>query len=127
MAALVSIGGYSFPTPSTYVGTEATIVDSARNVEGYVVGSVIRNSVAKIELTWRYLEAADWAAIMQKFNPNYGGSFYNNVTFFNQLTNGWTTRKMYVNDRKTGGAFKLDPDTGAIIGYTDVALNLIEV
>lgn len=55
MAALVSIGGFDFPEPSTYNTTTFTIVDSARNVQGRVVGAVVRHDGAKIELTWEYL------------------------------------------------------------------------
>ena len=40
MAALVSIGGFDFPEPSTYNATTSTIVDSARNVQGRVVGGL---------------------------------------------------------------------------------------
>ena len=124
---LVSINGIPLPTPSYYIGTEATLVDSGRNLQGKVVGSVIRNSVAKVEIRWRYLPAATWAEILQLFNPAYGGSFYNSVTFLNQLTNGWTTKEMYVGDRTTSGAFMVDPDTGLITGYTEPKLSLIEV
>ena len=49
MAALVSIGGFDFPEPSTYNLATSTIVDSARNVQGRVVGAVVRHDVAKIE------------------------------------------------------------------------------
>ena len=125
--ALVSVGGVDLPTPSTYVGTEATVVDSARNGNGYVVGAIVRESVAKVELTWKYLTAQQWASVMQLFNTAYGGNFYNDVTFFNQLTNGWTTRKMYVGDRTTSGAYMRDPVTGQITGYTNPKLSLIEV
>ena len=55
MAALVSIGGFDFPEPSTYNATTSTIVDSARNVQGRVVGAVERPRVVKIKLTWNYL------------------------------------------------------------------------
>ena len=41
MEALVSVGGYGFPEPSTYNATTSTIVDSARNVQGKMVGSVV--------------------------------------------------------------------------------------
>lgn len=125
--ALVTIAGVDLPTPSTYNGTESTIVDSARNVEGKVVGAVIRESVAKVELTWRYLPADKWATIMKLFNSEYKGNFYNDVTFFNQLTNDWTTRKMYVSDRTSAGAFMIDPDTGGILGYKNPRIALVEV
>lgn len=125
--ALVSISGHDLPMPSTYVGTESTVVDAARNVEGYVVGAIVRESVAKVEVSWRYLSAEKWAEVMKLFNTAYGGSFYCQVTFLNQLTNTWTTREMYVGDRTTSGVHMVDPETGLINGYKDCKLSLIEV
>ena len=125
--ALVTVSGVDLPTPSTYVGTESTIVDSARNVKGEVVGPVVRESLAKVEMTWRYLPADVWSSVMQKFNSAYNGNFYNDVTFFNQLTNDWTTKRMYVSDRTTAGAYMLDPETGKIKGYTNARIALVEV
>jgi hypothetical protein len=122
MAALVSIGGFDFPEPSTYTATTSTIVDSARNVSGYVVGAVIRNDVAKIELTWRYLTADQWASILSLFSH----SFYNDVRFLNQVTNREDTRTMYVSDRNAG-MWRRDPQTGEVMGYTNCSLSLVEV
>ena len=122
MAALVSIGGFEFPEPSTYNATTSTIVDSARNVQGRVVGAVVRHDVAKIELTWRYLTAYQWAQILSLFSS----SFYNEVTFLNQTTNIPDTRTMYVSDR-TAGMWRRDPQTGAVMGYTNCSLSLVEV
>ena len=122
MAALVSIGGFDFPEPSTYNATTSTIVDSARNVSGYVVGSVVRNDVAKVELSWKYLTAQQWARILSLFTA----SFYNEVTFYNQATAGYTTRTMYVSD-KTAGMWRRDPATGDVLGWTGCSLSLIEV
>lgn len=122
MAALVSIGNFDFPEPSTYSATTSTIVDSARNVQGRVVGSVVRNDVAKIELSWKYLTAYQWAQILSLFTS----SFYNEVTFLNQATNQYTTRTMYVGDRNAA-MWRRDPKTGAVMGYTGCSLSLIEV
>jgi hypothetical protein len=122
MAALVSIGGFEFPEPSTYTATTSTIVDSARNVSGYVVGAVVRSDVAKIELTWRYLTADQWASILSLFS----GSFYNDVRFLNQVTNAYSTRTMYVSDRNAG-IFRRNPNTGDVMGYTNCSLALVEV
>lgn len=122
MAALVTVAGIDLPEPSSYSGTTSTIVDSARNVSGYVVGSVVRHDVAKVELSWRYLTAEQWAGILSLFTEN----FYNSVTFFNQATAGYTTRKMYVSDR-TAGMWRRNPETGAVMGFTDCALSLVEV
>lgn len=122
MAALVSIGGFDFPEPSTYDATTATIVDSARNVNGRVVGTVVRNDVAKVSLTWRYLTADQWASILSLFSS----SFYNDVRFLNQTTNSYTTRTMYVSDR-TAGMWRRNPSTGAVMGWTNCSLSLVEV
>lgn len=123
MAALVSIGNYDFPEPSTYVGTTATIVDSARNVNGRVVGAVIRKDVAKVEMTWRYLTATQWATMLTLFN----NSFYNEVRFYNQATAGYSTRTMYVSDRTSAGMWRRDPETGEVLGWTNCTLSLVEV
>jgi len=122
MSALVSIGGFVFPEPSAYSATTSTIVDSARNVRGYVVGAVVRKDVAKIELSWKYLTAQQWASILSLFSS----SFYNDVTFYNQVTAGYTTRTMYVSDQ-TAGMWRRDPATGEVMGWTNCSLSLVEV
>ena len=118
----MSIGGFDFPEPSTYMATTSTIVDSARNVNGVVVGSVVRMDVAKVELSWRYLTAQQWANILSLF----ASSFYNEVTFYNQVTASYTTRTMYVSD-KTAGLWRRDPATGEVLGWTECRLSLVEV
>lgn len=122
MGALVSIGGFDFPEPSTYNATTSTIVDSARNVQGRVVGAVVRHDVAKIEMSWKYLTASQWATILSLFTS----SFYNDVRFLNQTINDYSTRTMYVSDR-TAGMWRRDPNTGAVMGYTNCSLSLVEV
>lgn len=57
MQALVSVNGVDLPEPSSYSATTSTIVDSGRNVQGKVVGSVVRHDVAKVALKWKYLTA----------------------------------------------------------------------
>ena len=125
MTPMVSIGSFAFPEPSTYSATTSTVVDSGRNVEGYVIGAVIRDDLAKISMTWNYISAQDWANISAQFSPARGGSFYNDVTFFLQDTNSWVTREMYVNDR-TADVFLRDK-AGNIKGYQGASLALIEV
>jgi hypothetical protein len=120
--ALVSIGGFEFPEPSSYTATTSTIVDSARNVNGYVVGAVVRSDVAKVELSWKYLSVRQWATILSLFSD----SFYNDVRFFNQTTGTYTTRTMYVSDRNAN-MFRRDPATGEIMGWLNPSLSLVEV
>ena len=125
--ALVSGGGCDFPEPSGYVGNTSTLVDSARNVKGVMVGSVVRDDVAKVEIGWKYLTVKQWAEILQCFRQASGGKFINSVTFFNQDIGDWDTRNMYVGDRKPGGAWRRDPKTGELLGWVDCKLSLIEV
>lgn len=119
---LVSIGGFDFPEPSTYRATSATMVNSARNAKGEMIGEVIRKDVAKIEISWKYLDAYKWAEILTLF----ANSFTNEVRFLNQTTNAYEKRKFYVNDR-TADMWRRDPQTGAVMGYTGCSLALIEV
>lgn len=121
MAALVTVAGRELPEPSEYSANTATLVDSARNVSGYVIGAVIRSDVAKVELKWRYLTVEQWANVLSLFTNN----FYNTVTFFNQATGTYTTREMYVGDR-TAGMWRRHPTTGEVMGWTDCALSLVE-
>ena len=122
MTALVTVAGNALPEPSEYSALTSTIVDSGRNVEGVVIGSVIRSDVAKIELKWRYLTADQCASVLSLFTSN----FYNSVTFFNQATGQYTTRDMYVSDRKSG-MWRRNPSTGAVMGWTECSLSLVEV
>ena len=124
--ALVKVGDYEFPEPSTYSGNVSTLVDSARNVEGRMVGSIIRDDVAKIEISWRYLTVEQWARIQQCFRESTGGKFINLVEFFDQSVGGWVTKDMYVSDRKAG-MWRRSPTNGEILGWTDCSLSLIEV
>lgn len=124
--AMVTVGDFDFPEPSTYKGNTATLVDSSRNVQGKMVGAVIRDDVGKVEMSWKYLTVEQWANILKCFSIARGGSFINNVTFFCQDIGDWTTRQMYVSDRNAN-VFRRDPETGEILGYTDVSLSLIEV
>ena len=124
--ALVTVAGVALPEPSTYSGNTSTLVDSARNVEGVMIGSVIRDDVAKVEMTWRYLTVQQWAGINRLFKQSAGGAFINDVTFFDQAAGGYETRQMYVNDRKAG-MWRRNPETGEVMGWTECSLSLIEV
>lgn len=124
--ALVKVGDYDFPEPSAYSGNTSTLVDSSRNVEGRMVGSVIRDDISKIEISWRYLTVEQWARIQRCFRESAGGKFVNKVTFFDQSIGDWVEKDMYVNDRKSG-LWRRNPNTGDILGWTDCSLALIEV
>lgn len=122
MTALVEVAGVALPEPSEYSGTTSTIVDSARNANGFVIGSVVRSDVAKVELKWRYLTKDQWASVLSLFTDN----FYNSVTFLNQATGDYATRQMYCGDRKAG-MWRRHPESGEVMGWTNCSLSLVEV
>lgn len=124
--SLVTVAGVAFPEPSEYNANTSTLVDSARNVEGYMIGSVIRDDVAKIELKWKYLTVQQWADINRLFKQSAGGKFINSVTFFDQSAGSCITRQMYVGDRKAP-MWRRDPSTGEVLGWTNCSLSLVEV
>lgn len=125
MRPLVTVGEVGLPDPSKYEATTSTVVDSARNVQGIMVGAVIRDSIAKVVCEWRYLDAKTWSEILMLFEETAGGHFINKVTFLNQNTNKWETRQLYVSDRTSSG-FKRN-DNGDMEGYTSCRIALIEV
>lgn len=122
MEPLITVNGKALPEPSTYDATTATIVDSGRNVAGEVIGAVIRSDVAKIEVSWRYLTAQQWADVIGPFTTNFMCS----VRFFNQATASYSTRTMYISDR-TASMFRRHPTTGEVMGFTNCSLSLVEV
>ncbi len=126
MIALVTVAGTALPEPSTYKGYTSTVVDSARNVQGAMIGAVIRDDIAKIEISYKFLTVTQLADILKLFTVSQGGAFINEVEFFDQTTGGWNTRQMYVSDR-TAGMFRRDHETGAVLGWVDVSFSFVEV
>ena len=124
--ALVTVAGVDLPEPSTYSGVVSTLVNNARNSQGVMIGAVIRDNIAKVELTWKYLTVEQWSLINQLFNQSGTGHFINSVTFFDQVSGSYVTRNMYINDRNAG-MWRRNPSTGDVMGWTNCKLNLIEV
>lgn len=125
MRPMVTIAGHAIPDPSEYNATTSTVVDSARNVQGKMVGAVIRDDISKVEMTWKFISARNWAEILSLFSIARGGAFINTVEFFCQDTNQWEEKQMYISDR-TAGVFLRNPD-GSMKGYTGARIALIEV
>ena len=125
--ALIEIEGFALPTPSQYVGLTATIVNAGRNVKGVTIGTVIREDVGKVELSWKYLTVKQWSDILKLFSPTFGGGFYRNVTFYDQVRADWITREMYVSDRTSAGLIQLDPIMQTPRGWENPKLALVEV
>lgn len=85
------------PISSTYKTTSSTAVDSSRNSKGYVVASVVRSGIRKIELTWRVISLVDYAKLGTFFNVTENFFFY--AYYFDQDENAWLTKYFYVGDR----------------------------
>lgn len=113
-----------------------TIVDSARNANGVVVGQKIGRDQQKLNsMEWPYLTAAQWKTVLQFFRPG----FYAYVKYISPETNGLTTRKMYPGDRSAepwmmdvGNPTQIDPDHPEIYmvkptHYINCKVNLIDV
>ena len=122
--ALVKVGNYEFPEPSTYSGNTSTLVDTGRNVEGRMIGSVIRDDISKVEISWKYLTIKQCADILSCFTGKE--KFTNMVQFFDQSVGDWIEKEMYVSDRKAN-VFKRDPVSGDVAGWVNPSLSLIEV
>lgn len=105
MQSFITINGTKFPQPRR--GLEllsATIVDSARNANGVVVGQKVGRDQQKLNnLFWGYLTAEQWSTMLQIFDKN----FFVTVTYPDMVNNRWTTRKMYPGDR-TATPYHLD-------------------
>lgn len=122
---LITINGYELPCPSSYNATISTIVDSGRNVNGKVVGSVVRENVAAVDAVFNYMPVKKWAEILQQFDAGYDGSFYAKVRFYHPTSNSWKTAKMYVGDRTTDGLHLLDKN-GYPQAWLGTKLSLVE-
>ena len=105
---------YSFPNwknppcPSSYKCTTATIVNEARGITGYVQGSVVRENVLSVEISFNVISCAKWSKLMAQFDKNGGGNFFRRMTVFDQRINAWRTATFYVSDRDSGELGILD-------------------
>lgn len=124
MQPFIKINGHAYPQPRR--GLEiiaATIVDSARNANGVVVGQKVGRDQQKLNsLQWAYLDAATWSAILKEFD----NGFFVTVSYPDMVNNTWTTRKMYPGDR-SAKPFHLNPSSGLPLDYIECKVNLIDV
>ena len=118
---------YPLPDPASYTSKTSTMYDGGQSVSGKLLASVVREDVATVSLSWRYLTAQEWADINALFNGGIeGGSFINKVRFFNQSTGTWVEpRDMTVSDR-SAGLWRQD-ENGNVAGWLDCSLELTEV
>ena len=129
------------PCPSDYSGISTTLVDSARNTQGQVIGNVIASDIAKVEMKWKFLTPQQYSNMAKLFEQKYNGSFFVAVSFFDIIKNDFDgdrtkaptnssgnnpCRMFYCGDRKVQFAKMVLNEDGTPKGYADVALNLID-
>ena len=112
---------YALPDPASYSGRTSTMTDSGTSVSGKLLGSIVRDDMAQVSLSWNYLEAEIWAEMNQLFRDSY----INRLRFFNQTTGSWEERDMFVSDR-SAGIWRRD-ENGTVLGWTGCALTFTEV
>ena len=119
----ITINGVEFPQPRRGLDfMVSTLVDSARNANGVVVGQKIGRDQQKLDnVVWGYLTAEQWSQMLQIFDQN----FFVTARYPDMVTNSWTTRKMYPGDR-TATPYFIDDDTGLPTGYINCRVNLID-
>lgn len=122
MQSMIYVNGTAIPYPAR--GLEimvATLVDSARNANGVVVGQKIGRDQYKLNaLVWPWLSAEQWSTILQCFS-----GFYATVRFPDPVTNGWKTLKMYPGDR-TAEPYWVG-ENGLPTHYRNCKVNIIDV
>ena len=120
----IKINGHAYPQPRRGLEVQtATIVDSARNANGVVVGQKVGRDQQKLNaLQWAYMDAATWSALLKEFD----NGFFVTVTYPDMVNNTWTTRKMYPGDR-SAKPFHLNEATGLPLDYIECKVNLIDV
>ena len=134
------------PACSDYKMTSTTLVDNARNSGGFVVASVVREGIRKIELKWNFLSLDDFSTLAKMFEGSRTGgvgAFTCHIKYFDTIVNAIVDssgdshftdangsnldRLFYVGDRVSNTAkIKLDSNNKPI-GYTNVSLSLIEM
>ena len=118
------------PEPASYGTTTTTMMDSGTSVSGKTLGSVVREAVAKISLSWRYLTKEEWANINALFKTQEGSGlgFANKVIYFDQTTGDWVSeaKEMIVSDRSAGMS-RYDAEGRGVEGWFDCTLELTEV
>lgn len=123
MKPFIKVNGVPFPMPGRHPTLMvATLVNSARNTAGTVVGQKIGRDQYKIDnLFWPHLKAEEWSRILKAFS-----NFYVDVQFPDMVNNDWIMLRMYPGDR-TAEPWLIDDNTGLPTDYINCKVNIIDV
>ena len=118
------------PEPSSYSTTTTTMLDSGTSVSGKTLGSVVREAVARVSLSWKFLTVEEWANINSIFKTKGGNetNFTVKVIYFDQTAGDWVDSpcEMIVSDRSAGMS-RYDAADANVEGWFDCSLELTEV
>lgn len=119
--AYLELNGNPLPSPKRGVTpTVTTLVNSGRNANGVVVAQKIGRDQYKIDnLEFPWLSASEWSRILKILDH-----FFVYVTFYDPVTNGRKTVRMYVGNR-TAEPYWVDSD-GKPLFYRNCKFNLID-
>lgn len=122
MSSYIAINGVELPPPKRGITPiVTTVVDSGRNANGTVVGQRVGRDQYKLDgLEWPWLTAAQWSTILRLLK-----NFFVYVTFYDPVTNGQKTLKMYPGDR-SAEPYWID-ENGKPTHYRNCKVNLIDV
>lgn len=116
------INGQDVPYPARGLEFERQqLVDSKRNALGQVVAQKINRRLGKFSsLKWPHLTASEWRKIQ-----NLVDDFFVEVTYWDNPTGSFVTRKFYWGDEKAE-VWKIDSTTGEVLEYANCTVNLID-
>ena len=119
--AFLNINGYDLPPCKRGVNIiVSTVVDSARNANGVVVGQKIGRDLYKIDtLEWAWLTAEEWSKILKVLND-----FYVRLTFYDPVANAPRTITVYPSDRRAE-PYYVD-DSGKPTHFRNCKVNLVD-
>ncbi len=117
----IIVNGYTLPDPDIGIKIGlSTTVNSVRNANNVLVGEKVGRDLYKIDgLKWTFLEASEWARILQATSP-----FYVDVTFNDPVTDTKKTIKMYVNEQE---GEPVQDGNGNVVRYKNCKFELIDV
>lgn len=104
----------------------STIVDSARNAVGSMIGNTVGDDKVKLTLNYPPLPDADFRNLLVLFDREHGGAFKKYVKFWDPRVGTQVIRLMYVGDR-SGKPYFGDSTSGKPEYWTNVKANLVEV
>lgn len=116
------LNGMVLPTPSVGYGnqTHTRLVDSGRNANGVVIGSVIGRTQSKVVMGWNYLPKDTWETIAKLLEKE----LFVTLEYYDFALGKRIIRKMYHGDF-SAEPFRTDGN-GVPIAYIKCTVNFID-